>query len=370
MNGPATSSPSPLSSPLSGLLARLKAEGLISAEQCSTLTSHAPSPWWLAALQALAAWLASLFMLAAFYMPVLMIGDSPMVRGVGGVLLAIVAIYLFRRDGVFVGQMALALSLAAQALMVSLFAGDFLDFDRDHRLIAAWGGLIAFGMMIPRSTSTHRTVCALVAMVFVIIATFDAAWVDVQASLLCAGAIGLWLSRRHWAGMAYGADLKAIANAASLLALPAAWLLPALGGSGHMIDPFFRNLAGTPSQTSYGVFSLSVGLLAVATLVFLTRALPPQTRLVALGGALALAVAAHIAPGLVFAVSLFAATFQACHRGWASVALVCTVLYLGLFYYDLQATLLVKAGALAASGLLLLALRQWLLHAARTDAPA
>lgn len=359
----------PTTTPLFSLLARLRADEIVSHTELEHIAAHAPTPWWLATLQALAAWLASLFMLAAFYVPVLMIGDSPVARGLGGVLLAAVAIKLFRREGVFVGQVALAFSLAAQALVVSALAGDFFDFDTDHRVIAAFGAAVALIMMIPRSTPTHRSACALLAMVFGIVASFDPQQVAIQASALCAASAGLWLTRNRWAGMPHGAHLKAIANAASLLALPAAWLLPALGGSGFVIDPFFRSLAGSSSGAWYWVFTLTVGLVILATILHLTRALPLRLRVVALAFALALAFAARFTPGLIFALGLFLAAFHACHRPWAGVALLCAVLYLGEFYYNLQLTLLDKAGTLAACGLLLLALRQWLLRQTRTDAP-
>lgn len=352
--------------PLFSLLARLRADEVVSHAELESFAAHAPPPWWLATLQALAAWLASLFMLSAFYVPVLMVGDSPIARGLGGLVLAAVAIHLFRRDGVFVGQVALAFSLAAQALVVSALAGDFLLFETDYRMIAAFGALVALIMMVPRSTPTHRTACALVAMVFGAIAGYEAERVALQASIVCACSAGLWLTRTRWAGKPQGAHLKAFANATSLLALPAAWLLPAFGGSGFVVDPVFRSLSGTTSGASHWVFTLTIGVVALATIFHLTRELPLQARVVALGCALALAFAARFTPGLVFAVSLFLAAFRACHRPWAGLALIFAVLYLGEFYYNLQATLLIKAGALAACGLLLLALRQWLLSQTRT----
>lgn len=360
-----TSAPTPLFS----LLARLRADEIVSLTELEHIAAGAPTPWWLATLQALAAWLASLFMLAAFYVPVLMIGDSPTTRGLGGLLLAGVAIHLFRRDGVFVGQVALAFSLAAQALVVSALAGDFFDFDTDHRVIAAFGAVVALIMMIPRSTPTHRTTCALVAMVFGAVASFNPEQLAIQASVVCAGSAGLWLTRCRWAAKPYGVHLKAIANAASLLALPAAWLLPAFSGSGFVISPLFRSLANSPSGAWHWMFSLCVGMVTLATIFHLTRDLRLPTRVVALACALGLAFAAQFAPGLIFALSLFVAAFQACHRPWAGVALLCAVLYLSEFYYNLQVTLLVKAAALAACGLLLLVLRQWLLRQTRTDTP-
>lgn len=355
--------------PLFSLLARLKAGGVVSHDELAGLAAHAPPPWWLATLQALAAWLASLFLLSAFYVPVLMIGDSPVARGLGGLVLAAVAIYLFRREGVFVGQVALAFSLAAQALVVSALAGDFIHLETDHRVVAAFGALLALIMMIPRSTPTHRSACALVALVFGLIASFAAERAAIEASALCACSVGLWLTRTHWAGKPYGVYLKAIANATSLLALPAAWLLPAFSGSRFVIDPIFRSLAGSVSGMSYWVFTLCIGALVVATVFHLTRELPLQARCVALAGALAMAFAARFTPGLIFAASLFLAAFQACHRPWAGAALLCAVLYLGEFYYNLQVTLLVKASALAACGLLLLGLRRYLLSQTRTDVP-
>lgn len=352
--------------PLFALLTRLRAEKLISLETLEGVAARASPPWWLATLQALAAWLASLFLLSAFYVPVLLIGDSAVARGLGGLVLAAVALQLFQRDGVFVGQVALAFSLAAQALMTSALAGDFSRLETDHRMIAAVGASVALGMMIPRSTPIHRTACALVALVFGVIASFDAEWLAIQASIVCALSVCLWLTRNRWAGKRHGAHLKAVANAASVLALPAAWLLPILGGAWFAAHPAATSLSGVSPGAPYHVFTVVIGALLLATVFRLTRALPLQARVLALASAVALAFMARFAPGLIFAASLFLAAFHACHRPWASLALAAAILYLGEYYYSLQATLLLKAGALAACGLLLLALRQWLPRQDRT----
>ena len=78
-----------------------------------------------------------------------------------------------------------------------------------------------------------------------------------------------------------------------------------------------------------------------------------------------LALAAQPAPGLIVAAALFLAGVHAGQRLLAALAVLAGVLYVGEYYYRLETTLLDKSMLLAASGLVLLCLRQGLVGSRR-----
>ena len=97
----------------------LRAQGVVDDAQHDRLVAAAQVPWWLMLLQTLAAWVASLLILSSFMLPLSLLVDHALVRALAGVALCAVAVVLFRRERLFTAQMALAFSLAGQALVVS-----------------------------------------------------------------------------------------------------------------------------------------------------------------------------------------------------------------------------------------------------------
>lgn len=343
-------------------LAHLVERGVIEDTALPGLVDAASPPWWLAILQTLAAWLASLFVLASFFLPLAMIGESAPARGIAGVVLGIGALWLFQRDKLFTNQMALAFSLAAQALLMSAIIEGVTDFERDYRLISAFGAIIAAAMMLGRSSTTHLAVCGVLALGFLGAAIGPGQALVLYAAAVCALAVAFWLTRERWCTHTAALRLKGLANACSLMALASAWLLPLAAGPEvwlHMID-------GHPVTYRPLLFSIVAGVTLVVTVIHISQRATLLARSVAVAGAAALALASHQSPGLAVCAALFLAAFHAAHRGWAMLALLGTVVYLGVFYYSLSTTLLMKSMLLAASGLLLLALRAGMLRQGRT----
>jgi hypothetical protein len=333
--------------PQSGLLARLVALDILEPAHAEALAARAPPPWWLAALQGIAAWLASLFIIASFSAPLILLifGEGPVGRLVCGAALLGAAIWLFRRRQVFTDQMALAFSLAGQSLVVGAFAGDFSELEQGYRTLAAVSILVAAAMTVPPSTQLHRVVCALliVGNLGVLIGPGDP--LLAYSVLLTAVAVGSWLARERWAAQPWAARFGALATAATLAALVAAWGVGA---------EFARELLQGVTPL---IYRAGVAFVLLAAVGWLSRAVAAPLRLALLTGTLLFVVAAWQAPGLMVSAAVFLAAFHACHRPLAVLALVAGAYYLSAFYYSLEATLLVKSGALAATGLVLLGLR-------------
>lgn len=335
------------------LIERLQGAGVVDASRAEELRSRLPPPWWLMLLQGGSAWIASLFLLASFAAPVLLLvfGEGPLGRGVYGLILLAGAIWLFSRRTIFTDQMGLAFSMAGQAMCVSAFAGTFEYGDFHARRMAAVALLLALLMSVPRSPQVHRIFCALVAWGSLGVLVGAGNPFLVFAVTLTALAVAAWLQRERWVDHRRAPAVAAAAHAATLGALVSAW------GVGSE----FAQLLTQP--VSPWIYKVGVGMVLVGAAGWLTRETPAPMRLVVLAGSVLFAAAAWNAPGLVASVAVLVAAFRAAQRPWIGLALLALVWYLSEFYYSLEATLLVKSGALAATGLVLLAvasaLRRW-----------
>ncbi len=336
--------------------------GVVDESELPALAEAVSPPWWLAILQTLAAWLASLFVLGSFFIPLAVIGDSAPARAIGGIALGAGALWLFQRDKLFTNQMALAFSLAAQALLMSAVLEGIVDFERDYRIASAFGAAAAAAMMLGRSSDTHLAVCGALVLGFLGAAIGPGQVLVVYAAAVCALAVALWLTRERWCAHPAARRIKGLANASALAALASAWLLPLATGP----DVWLHVIEGNPAVFRPLTFSVVAGVTLIATVIHVSRGATLVERGVAVCGAAALALASHQSPGLAVCAALFLAAFQAGHRGWTVLALLGTLGYLGLFYYSLSTTLLMKSMLLAGSGVLLLALRAALLREGRT----
>lgn len=338
------------------VLARLASRGVIDAARVETLAATVATPWWLALLQAVAAWIASLLLVSTFFAPLLLagFGSGAAASGIGGVLLLIAAIWLFGRKRIFTDQMALAFSLAGQALVLSAFAN--FRAAPDIALDRVWlvGLLVSVVMLLVRSTSTHRTACALLACAHLGLLIGPGNGLMLYAVVLAALAVAAWLGRSHWRTLPAGLPVKPIAHALTLGALACGWLVGV-----EVSREAMQSLAGEvgPAGLMTWLYPAGAGAILLGAAGWLSRATAVALRGVVLGGATLFVIAAWQAPGLITSAALLLAVFHACHRAWTGLVLLAALLYLGEYYYSLQVTLLVKAGALAATGLVLLGLR-------------
>lgn len=342
--------------PRQEFLAGLEARGVIDPKRAGELAAVIGTPWWLAVLLAIAAWFASLMLVSTFFAPLFLagFGSGPAARGIGGLLLLAVAGWLLGRGKPFTDQMGLAFSLAGQALFVGAFANVLGSSLVQDDLLWTIGLLVAIGMMVPPSTPTHRTLCALLACAYLGVLIGPGNGLVLYAAALAGGSVAAWLGRNRWARLPARLPVKPIAHALTLAALVSAWLVGVeatqdalLVASGDMDrEALIRWL-----------YPAGSGLALTGAAWWLSREAPATLRGLVLGGAGLFVIAAWHAPGLVTSTAILLAVFHACHRAWALLALVAMLLYLGEFYYSLQATLLIKSGALAATGLVLLGLR-------------
>lgn len=338
--------------PASALLDRLRDTGIIADAEHAALQAGTPSPWWLALLLAFAAWVASLIILSSFFGPLLVFGNGPAVRAVGGGALAAASVFLFRQRKAFTDQMALAFSLAGQALLVSAVADRFFDVLEGSNELALTALAASAVMAAVPSTVLHRSVCGLIALCSLAWLIGPGTGLALFGVALAGAAAALWLTRGSWAAHPQAPLIKAGAHALTLAALS----LAPYGHAHSALTVLEGAITGYQAGLVLPTYRIGVALVLLATTAWLCRD-SAALRLPALAGALLFGIAAHPAPGLLVAVALLLATFHASHRPWVAMSLVFAGLYLGELYYSLQDTLLVKSLALIASGAVLLALR-------------
>lgn len=337
------------------LLAHLHQQRLIDQADALYLARHDRAPWFVVLLAGLAAWLAALLLiggaLAAF------LGDSPAAAAVAGVLLLASAIWLLGRPGVFAGQLGLALSLAGQGMLVVAVGQLDLLQPWSHRPPALMAMVVAGGLLWVPAPGSHRLICALIAL------TAGAAVVGLNPLLagyglmLAVAAVWIWLQRRRWAGSGLASLCRALGGAVTLLAL----LMPI------MAHRYWMDVAGLMDGERTGwllrwLYPLGAGALLLGVVLYLTRRLQLSERLGAVIAVVASGALGLQAPGLLVAAALWLVLFHACERFWAVLAGVAGLLYLGDFYYSLHINLLHKSLLLVLSGVLLLALREYLLR--------
>ena len=146
------------------LLGALQSRGLVSADATLTTTApvmSTPRPWYISLLLGVSGWLAGAFMLG--FVALLFRPDSAGAAAISGLVLLAAAWGLFKadREGAFTSQLALALSIAGQCLM--LFALN----EHRHSIAAIAGSAVVLQavMVLLMPNPLHRTMSTLFAMI-------------------------------------------------------------------------------------------------------------------------------------------------------------------------------------------------------------
>lgn len=330
--------------PSAPLWSRLRDAGLVTGEMPAFSSG---TPWYLAALVGVSAWIAALLLFgffAALFDQLWRNGGTALVLGT---LCSAGALALLRvaRGGEFLGQGAIALSLAGQVLIgmaLHDLVGDGL----------AWCGLgaVAVAMYALGATPMHRFLCGAVfaASLVGLCTEIDDRGLALPLPVLAWAALVLWWwnERRDDSN----ARLSPMAWALSLAALLLAWF----GNAGEFMhgdfDPAWR--AGAQWVTA----ALLPATVAALLLPGDATASRRHAGLLLLG-AFALALLWLRAPGIAVGLALAFAGFATNRVALLVVGLGGVGVYLLRYYYQLDVPLLQKAQWLALSGAALLLAR-------------
>lgn len=319
------------------LLDALRARGLVANDAAAETLAEADAParpWYIGALLGVSGWLAGLFLLG--FVGMLFHPDTAPAAAVAGAILLAAAWGLFKadRDGAFVTQLALALSIAGQCLML------FAMSEHVHQLgpIAARALLLQLVLALVMPNALHRTLSTVFATI---------AWaLTVRFALF--GEPEFWHGEREFApSLAQSVAGWALAwlpvgtGIGALIRREPQWmarrwqpvLRPVL--TGLLVGLAFATLASQPFESFrwFGSGTARPDWLALW---------PLMSALAALGGV--------------------AAAFALRSRALTGACVVAVLLHVAHFYYELGTSLLLKS-------LLMLALGAALLAAARLLRP-
>lgn len=334
---------------LGDLLQRLRDQELLDEAGLERIAGHlsqtrpAPgNPWYVRVLVAVGAWIAAIcllvFLALAKIIDIMALEARPLLSCGIFLVAGATALHSLRRH-VFAAQLALAFSMAGHALVL-VGAAKLTDDSMGPAFAAA--GLCAVLYPLYRE-SLHRFLSCLLAT------SAAAGWL--VAADLHHGLHGLVLVESIWAGMFFLApriepSLRPLAYAL-VVSVPLHLLLIVADGA----------QLGTPQWPSS--LTLALGLVALYRWIAGdTAKLRREPFVAAIVCTAALAVLST--PGVLAAIGLLVLGYARDDRPLLGLGLAFLPLFLALYYYDLDVSLLQKSGVLLASGAVLLAARWYL----------
>ncbi len=316
------------------LLHELRARGLAADGPAGDPgSSHATNrPWYVSLLLGAAGWIAGIFLLIFVFMLFKPEGAGPAL--VVGLVLLAAAWGLFKvdREGAFVSQLALALSVAGQFAVLYGIGDTFFKGTREIAGIALVALVLQVALIVAMPNRLHRTMSALFACM---------AW-----ALLVR--YGLW-DQAEWGGSRDTPAAHSLGLA--LLGWAIAWL--PVGGLLYVVahrEPTWI-AQGRQAIVRPAVVGLIVGL-AVATLLsqpFDSFRWGGRTE-VQQGWLAIWPLLSALA-----ALGALAAAFAMGNRGLTAMCVVAALVHVSHFYYAMGATLLIKSATMIVLGALLLA---------------
>lgn len=307
-------------------------------------------PWYVRVLIGGGTWLGTLFLLGFFFLALGEAFTDPTGAAIVlGLAMTAVALWLHRFRGDFVRQLSLVLSLTGQGL--AIFATGAASGSEE--LAALLALVLGIGLLALHRDRVHRFFSTLIA------------------------AIGL-LVLLHESRMPGGAEIGMLlflgAAGALWRLLPAAWR----GRHRELVDAVVPAIVvtvlvllamstfegfGSPNVTHWHAFGpvttagASAVLLAVGAAIVREHGIAPTAPVPPAAAATVLGIAAFTwqAPAIPVALLVVVLAFDRRNLVVLGLGAAFFVVFVGLFYYDLQLTLLEKSGALAGSGLVCLA---------------
>jgi hypothetical protein len=309
------------------LLEALRARGLVGAGDAVDQPPPGPErPWYISLLLGTAGWIAGLFVLAfvggLFHRAGALVGAPLLIAAAWG-------LYRVDREGAFVSQLALALSVAGQVLAVFWLGETFFKSSRSIAGIAFAALALQLALLVLMPNRLHRTMSALFAVIAWAVLVRYGLWDEPVWDARRKEALPLPLALAGWA----------------IVWLPAGGLLYLL--IAREAEWMARGWQDVLRPAATGL----IVALAITTLVsqplesfpFGPTSAPGQ------GGK-------AIWPLLSAAAALGAlvAAFALGSRGLAATCIVAALAHLSHFYYAVGTTLLTKSLTMIAAGVILL----------------
>lgn len=311
------------------------------------------SPWYVRVMLGVSGWIAAVFLLGFVAVGLEFIIDSAVASVFVGSLALVAAFALFRlARNDFYEQFALAVSFAGQGLV---FFG--LAESIGWRGSGLWwvAAVLQVVIAIVMPNFVQRLVAAYVAAYALSTAMLFHGAPVVVPVLVTLGIAVIWLNEFHWQRwstvvrpIGYGLTLGLVQLEGQALF---GHTMRMFGSRHEAIQFFFPHWLG----------ELVLGLLLVAVVGRLLsqrgEAWASTRMLVALGMAAVVAAVSLEAPGIATGFVIILLGFSNGNRVLVGLGIAALLFYVSAYYYNLETTLLVKSQILAATGVLLLAVR-------------
>jgi uncharacterized protein DUF4401 len=335
------------------LWSKLASAGLTAGNMPEAQETH--TPWYVRVMLGIAGFIAAAFLLGFVGVGLAFVLESKTASLAGGCMMIASAYAVFRAapHSDFGSMFALALSFAGQALVVYGVWGML-----NYRSGQPWVAIAAIEAILTLAMPNfiHRVVSAYAAVLALALALASSGAEGVAGGLVALAVAGLWLNEIRFAKhhvvvtpIGYGLTLGFIQVEGSNF-------------TGHSVMAMLGSDARTWAMPWMGE-ALVVAAFLFAIWTLLRRAgwtALESKSILSLAVAAALGAASFKAPGIAGGLMIAMVGFSNGNRLLAGLGIAALLYYVSSYYYLLDATLLAKAGVLAASGMVLLAAR-WLL---------
>jgi len=319
-------------------------------------TGKLESPWYVKILLAFSGWLAAVFLLGFIGMGLAFVFDSSATAMIiGGLMIGGAFAILRIPKNEFFEHLALAVSLAGQALVVfAIYDGLSLDQEIAWLLVA----LLQLSLAVVMPNFVHRVFSSFVAaMAFTMSLTFWGGYYVV-------GGIGMFLAALCWLHeFRYPRQMKRIQAIGYGLVLALILLKgTALFGYQTMEWLFSGNQLGLWAGPRVG--EMLTGVVAIYVVWHLLQRygqrISERITITALLGAILLCAVSMEVQGITVGMVIMLLGFAGANRVLVGLGILSLLFYISFYYYLLNTTLLAKSQTLLIVGLVLLLLR-WLM---------
>jgi len=343
------------------VLAQLANEGLTNPFEDETLlipnetteTRGSALPWFVKLFIGISAWTAAILITATFFIVDVIDEDRALVFGLVFCILAIV-LNRIGRENIFWGQLSLAMSLTGQILaivgLLSLF--DFFGSEQQRLFVVVFIVLLESILIWLHRDPVLRFISTLVVTILMINYLIESGKLNtlpVFIFILAVGTLSIYLMELRLNILGFQEIFLSVGSGLAVSLL------------GILILPLLGDFSLDLRITAVLLFSLLLFLL-IKIVLDLGYSFRNRAVLVLIMGCALLLIPSLRMPGILAAIIVLVLGFWRNNRGLMGLASIFLVFYIWAYYYSLEWTLLAKSLVLLTSGVILLALRYFVVR--------
>ncbi len=317
------------------------------ADTVTLLAQEPPTPWFISALIGISAWF-SIIPFIGFLFLLELINSSESAILVGALLVvSTFFLHYFKRNSLFLEQLALALNLTGQVLFIGGIVG---ERDPATAALATWFLEIVIIAVYKDNILRFLSVLFATIAALVLLYEFDIHQaIHILIVLVAAGAVWYWIAEASHLTDNMMAALYQPLGYGFVVAMQMLLIISILPD----VD-FIPHL-----KWEYSTLGLTALLLILEYYILRTNNIPifSPTSLAILVSTILIALLLHQAPGITASIIIVALGFQRGNRVLMGLAFIFLSVFFVAYYYHLDISLLMKSITLISAGVTLLILR-------------